>query len=269
MAENMTDAELAEYRLTCFGTGDGNPCADRNDAAFLYRLGKNSILIDCGESIDRSYKASGLGYDLIDGIFISHLHADHFGGLFMLMQGFWLEKRHKDLPVYLPSGAVEPICQMLQTAFLFAEELPFRIQLLPINPSDVISFGQVQVRAFPTTHLDSLREKCSGDYREGFEAYCFLLESGDRRVGHSADLGKPEDLEPLVTKSLDVLVCEMTHFNHEDVFRYLKDRDIKQVVWVHLGRRQRENLASIGPLATKMLPGMKHTFAVDGQEIDF
>jgi hypothetical protein len=114
-----------------------------------------------------------------------------------------------------------------------------------------------------------MREKHSGKYRVGFEAYCFLLESGDQRVGHSADLGKPEDLESLVTKPLDLLVCELTHFHPEDVFRYLQGRDIKHVVWGHLGPRQRENLASIGSLATKMLPGMKRTFAVDGQEIDF
>jgi ribonuclease BN (tRNA processing enzyme) len=269
MPENMTDANLSEYRLTCFGTGDGCPCADRHHAAFLYRLGKDSILIDCGESTDRSYKASGLSYDLIDGIFISHLHADHFGGFFMLMQGFWLEQRQKDLPVHLPGGAVEPIGQMLQAAMLFPEELSFRFQLRPISPRVVIPVGQVQVRAFPTTHLDRMREKHSGKYPVGFETYCFLLESGDRRVGHSADLGKPEDLEPLVTKPLDLLVCELAHFQPEEVFRYLQGRDIKRVVWVHLGRPQREKLASIRSLATKMLPGMKHTFAADGQEIDF
>ena len=265
----MTDADLAEYRLTCFGTGDGCPSADRHHAAFFYRLGQDSILIDCSESIDRSYKASGLGYDLIDGIFISHLHADHFGGLFMLLQGFWLEGRREDLPVHLPDGAIQPMGQMLQAAMLFPEELPFRFQLRSISPRVVIPVGQVQVRAFPTTHLDRMREKYCREYRVDFEAYCFLLESGDRRVGHSADLGKPEDLEPLVTKPLDLLVCELTHFDPEDVFRYLQGRDIKRVVWVHLGRRQREDLASIRPLATKLLPGIKHTFAVDGQEIDF
>jgi hypothetical protein len=63
-----------------FGTGDGLPCTDRHHASFLYRLGKKSILIDCGEAIDRNYKASGLSYDLLDAIFISHLHSDHFGG---------------------------------------------------------------------------------------------------------------------------------------------------------------------------------------------
>jgi len=44
--------------LTCFGVGDGLPCGDRHHASFLYRFGKTSILLDCGEPIDGSFKAS-------------------------------------------------------------------------------------------------------------------------------------------------------------------------------------------------------------------
>jgi len=227
------------------------------------------MLIDCGESIDRSYKACGLSYDLIDCVFISHLHADHFGGFFMLMQGFWLEARRKDLPVYMPKSAIDPMRQMLQTAFLFDEELPFRLQFEPIELGEAVSIGRVQVSAFPTSHLDGMRAKYSKKYRVGFQAHCFLLESGARRVGHSADLGTPEDLEPLLAKPLDLLVCELAHFHPEKVFRYLQGREIKHVVWVHLGRPLRENLAKIRRLAARMLPAMKHTFAQDGQEISF
>ena len=48
--------------------------------------------MDCGETVSGGYKATGLDYDTIDRIFISHLHSDHIGGFFMLMQGFWLEQ---------------------------------------------------------------------------------------------------------------------------------------------------------------------------------
>src|ERR1044071_5438278 len=105
--------------LTCFGVGDGWPCADRNHASFLYRLGRTSLLIDCGEPVDRNLKASGLSYDAVDGIFISHLHADHIGGFFMLMQGFWLEGRKRDLSMHLPGGSVKPLRAMLQPSLLF------------------------------------------------------------------------------------------------------------------------------------------------------
>src|ERR1041384_3994733 len=124
--------------VICFGTGDGAPCEDRNHASFLYRLGRTTILVDCGESVDRSYKSSRLGYDQIDAIFLSHLHSDHVGGFFMFMQGMWLEGRQKPLNVYLPAKAITPLRQMLDTVFLFEGALPFRLRLLPLENGNAI-----------------------------------------------------------------------------------------------------------------------------------
>ena len=90
-----------------------------------------------------------------------------------------------------------------------------------------------------------------------------------RRVGHSSDLGRPEDLEPLLEKPLDLLVCEIAHFSPEQIFGYLKGRDIKRVVFVHLARPYWENLTRTRRLAAKMLPELPHTFARDFEEISF
>jgi hypothetical protein len=53
-----------------------------------------------------------------------------------------------------------------------------------------------------------------------------LLESGDKRVAHSGDLGEPEDLEPLLKKPVDLLVCELAHFSPEAIFSYLSGRPV-------------------------------------------
>ena len=260
---------MQKFSVTCFGTGDGSPCPDRNHAAFLYRFGGSSILLDCGEPIDRYYKASGLSYNAIDGIFISHLHSDHVGGFFMLMQGFWLEKRKRNLPVYLPEYALKPIGEMLKAVLLYPELLRFRLRLLPLREKKSISIGGVRVTPFQTSHLDRLRAQFSQRQRPPIAAYCFLLEAGGRRVAHSSDLGKPEDLEPLLAKPLDLLVCELSHFLPEQLFRYLKGRAIKQIAFVHLLRPLRENLSHTRRLAAKMLPGIPHSFPNDLEEICF
>jgi ribonuclease BN (tRNA processing enzyme) len=260
---------MKDFSIKCFGTGDGWPCADRNHSSFLYRLGKTSILLDCGEPIDRNYRASGLSYDAIDSIFISHLHSDHVGGLFMLMQGFWLERRQKPLPIYLPGGAVRPVREMLNTLLIFDEVLPFRLRLLPLHSGKPVKVNQVRVTPFPTSHLDGLRSMFHKKYRSDFTAHCFLLEGGGRRIGHSADLGKPEDLAPLLDKPLDLLVCEVAHFFPEQLFGYLHGRPIKRVVFVHLARPFQEKLAQTRRLAARMLPDIPHTFARDLEEIRF
>src|SRR5690349_2787874 len=154
--------------VICFGTGDGAPCEDRNHALFLYRLSRTTILVDCGEAVDRSYKTSGLSYDAIDAIFLSHLHSDHIGGFFMYMQGMWLEGRRKPLRVYLPGKAIKPLREMLKTVFLFDEVLPFQLQLLPLHNGKSVSVGQVRITPFYTTHLDRTRTRFERKYRADY-----------------------------------------------------------------------------------------------------
>jgi ribonuclease BN (tRNA processing enzyme) len=255
------------FSVRCFGTADGMPSAQRNHAAFLYRLGETSILVDCGESVDASFKASGLSYDAIDALIISHLHADHFGGLFMLLQGFWLEGRRKSLTIYLPEYAIGPLRQMLEAAMLLEELLQFRLRLLPIPEAEPLSIGQARVRAFRTSHLDDLRSQLGKKYEMDFASYCFLIEAGGRRIGHSADLGKPEDLAPLLTQPLDLLVCELAHFRPEHLFIYLKLHKIKRVVFVHLARGILQKFAQVQELATTMLPDFSTSFPNDQEEI--
>jgi ribonuclease Z len=243
------------------------PSVGRNHAAFLCCLRETSILIDCGESIDSSYKASGLNYDAIDAIFLSHLHADHFGGLFMLLQGFWLEGRRKPLPLYVPEYALASLRQMLQAAMLLDELLQFRLQLLPIPESASITVGRARITAFPTSHLQDVNTRFSKKYGHNFIAYSFLIEADGRHIAHSADLGKPEDLDPLLKQPLDLLICELAHFKPEQLFQYLKGRPIKQAAFVHLARYVRERFGEVQEMAAKMLPGLPYCFPNDSEEI--
>lgn len=258
---------MDKFALKAFGVGDGWPCADRNHASFLYRLGKTSILIDCGEPISRSYKASGLSYDLVDRIFISHLHSDHLAGFFMLMQGFWLEQRKKDLPVHMPNDGIKPVSQLLNASLLFKELLQFRLKFEALKAGKPVQTGDVRVTPFRSTHLDQLRRSFQKRYPQEFAAYCFLIEQGKRRIGHSSDIGCPQDLEPLLKKPLDVLVCELSHFQAEDLFLYLQSRPIKRILFMHAGRAYWENLKRAQRLAAKMLSHIPCTFLKDNQEV--
>ena len=255
------------FSLTCFGVGDGQACGDRFHSSFLYQLGEASVLIDCGEPISRSFKASGLSYDRIDRIFLSHLHSDHVGGFFMLMQAFWLEQRGKPLTVHAPRDGIAPLRRMLRAGYLFDELFQFPLRFAGLKAGQPVRIGEARVTPFPTTHLERLRKSFQRKYPGSYAAFSFLIEAGGRRIAHSADLGAPEDLDPLLEKPVDLLVCELAHFTPQALFRYLRGKPVKRVVFIHVGGPFWKDLVATSRLAGKMLPGVNCTFARDGQTI--
>jgi Cft2 family RNA processing exonuclease len=258
---------MSPFELTCFGTGDGWPCADRNHSSFHYRFGRTSFIVDCGESVSRAFKASGWSYDSFEAILLSHLHCDHIGGFFMFMQGLWLEKRQKDLPIYLPEDGIKPLRDLLNAGMIFEELLAFSPNYIPLHAAKSFKVKDVKVTPYPTTHLESLRKSFQRKYTLDFAAYSFLFETAKLRIAHSADIGEPKDLDPLLAQPVDLLVCELAHFEPKDLFRYLKGRDIGRIVFMHVARQYREDQAGITKLAQRHLGDIPFTFATDGMQV--
>jgi len=66
--------------LTALGTGT---VFSKNNyhANYLLNVGKYSLLVDCGSDIRHSTRDLDIGIEQINGVYISHLHGDHVGGL--------------------------------------------------------------------------------------------------------------------------------------------------------------------------------------------
>ena len=253
--------------VKCFGVGDGTASAERNHSSYLYDFGAATVLIDCGESVSRSYKASGSSYEKVDRIILSHLHSDHIGGFFMLIQGFWLEGRKRELRVHMPADGIEPIRKFLRMAYLFDEILTFPIIFEPLQVGKpIIITDQVRIDCFPTTHLENFRQRFQAKYPAEYAAFSFLIETASGRIVHSADIGAPQDLDPLLEQPVELLVCELAHFKREELFQYLKGRDIKKIAIVHIARWFWERMDETRAIATKMLPGMNIVYPRD-QEV--
>ncbi len=67
-------------KLTFLGSGSAFTMNNRQSNMILEDDGK-ILLIDCGTDIRHSLHQQDLSYKDIDAVYISHLHADHIGGM--------------------------------------------------------------------------------------------------------------------------------------------------------------------------------------------
>ncbi|MDB6034429.1 MAG: elaC [Verrucomicrobiales bacterium] len=249
--------------LKCFGVGDGTAGTERFLSSFLYQFPETSLVLDCGEPLSRSFKAAGFSYDAFDHIFISHLHSDHFGGFFMFLQSLWLQGRTRPLTVHLPGEGIAPVRQMLNASYLFDELLPFTLTFQPHKAGKSATVGTVQVTPFKTTHLADLEKRYSARYPGSYEAFCFLMESPGLRIGHSGDLGSPRDLDSLLERPLDLLVCELAHFTPEELFASLRGRSVRTLAFIHLASEYWANREGLLQHARRKLPETEIVIASD------
>lgn len=259
------------YRLTCLGVGDGHASARRAHAAFLYEFGATRLLVDCGEPATHSLLRAGVRLEALDGVVISHLHFDHVGGVFTLLQGLWLSRRQRPLTLHLPRAGVQPVRALLQAAHLFnLIPPPFALRLEPLQSGRPFKVGAITVTPLANSHLAPPPGTRPRPARARVdEAFSFLLEDGHRRVAHSADLGGVEDLTPLVAEPLDLLVCELAHLDPAALLARLRGRPIRRTLLVHLSAGQWRARQSWQARAARALAPGAVRIPRDGERVAF
>jgi len=88
------------FTLTVLGSSSAVPTPARFPTAQVLNVHERFFLIDCGEGTQIQLRRFSINASRINHIFISHLHGDHFFGLFGLLSSFSLTGRKSDLHVY-------------------------------------------------------------------------------------------------------------------------------------------------------------------------
>jgi ribonuclease Z len=99
---------LSHDEMRVIACGTGMPSARESQAAscFLVELGNgDKFIFDGGTGSDVRIGSLEIPYDLLDKIFISHLHTDHWGSFPAYYVGGWVAGRSVPLRVWGPSGA--------------------------------------------------------------------------------------------------------------------------------------------------------------------
>lgn len=91
------------FDIQILGTSSAMPVVSRAPSAQLINVYGKAILIDCGEGTQRQMRKFHISFGRIHHIFISHLHGDHYFGLFGLLSTYDLLHRTADLHIYAPA----------------------------------------------------------------------------------------------------------------------------------------------------------------------
>ncbi len=137
------------FKLVFLGTSGTVPSLDRNTSSIFVQVGKERMLFDCGEGTQKQIMIAKLGFRNINNIFITHLHTDHFAGIFGLIETMSLNDRKNDLNIYSPNS------EIIKTIFdLFGYDgLSYRINVKEVKDGEEIKFENFKVLAFKTEHI--------------------------------------------------------------------------------------------------------------------
>ena len=80
MVVNTLEASLV-IDVLLLGNGAMKPLPDRWLSSTLVRIGRNLMLLDCGEGTQIVYRKFSWGFKQLSTIILSHCHADHVAGL--------------------------------------------------------------------------------------------------------------------------------------------------------------------------------------------
>ncbi len=164
-------------RLAVLGSGSaGNAtCIEGGGARILLDAG-----FSCREMTGR-LRAIGVEPHRLDGLVLTHEHADH-------MRGASLFSRTFKVPVYCTSGAFG--AGGLDTQGVHAHH--------PVEAGVPFIIGALTLRPFPVPH-------------DAVETVGYVVEAGEERVGYATDLGHPPEAVHGSLRGCDLLMLESNH----------------------------------------------------------
>ncbi len=199
-------------KLDFLGTGHGTPSDIRFSTSILVETENGArYVFDAGAPLLDVFQRRHYDPNTIHAIFISHMHSDHIGGLFMLLDNVnW--RNDCSFPVYLPE---ERGIELLNLSSLAMGHRPFReggVSPKLYEEGVVHEDENIKVTAVRVDHVP------------GWNTYGFLIEADGKRVYFSGDMSYDLHDFPtfLYNTEVDLLITELAHPKTEDMIAALE-----------------------------------------------
>lgn len=161
------------FKLVIVGSGAAVPTLQRGVTSQYINFNERRILIDCGEGTQLQLRKFGVKFQRLQYVFISHLHGDHFLGIFGLIASMSLLGRTQKLTIFAPKGLEDVIKFQFE---LTKVELDFELEFVTLScKTKTLIFEDrvLHIYAFPVRHR--------------IECYGFLFEEKEKEVNIDKD----------------------------------------------------------------------------------
>ena len=192
-------------KLTVIGSGDAFGSGGRFNTCFLVETADRKVLLDCGASSLVALKVRGVDPNSIDGVILSHLHGDHFGGLpFLLLDAQHLSRRERPLTIVGPPGTKVRLEAALEVFFPGSSKSSRRFQLdvgeiTPGIPDEVLGLAVVTAEVI---------------HNSGAPSTAVRLSDGKTTLAYSGDTEWTDALIPIAAGA-DLFVVECYDYSRE------------------------------------------------------
>ncbi len=211
-AEEMV-SEMNDQFIT-LGTAAGpiNEVA-RSQPANALVIGEDVYLVDAGDGATGQLAKAGYTLDQVKGLFISHLHFDHTGGVLAVLGLRLQTNASHTLEIYGPPGTkkfIDGLLVGMGPAMDAAYGLPgqswaAKLKVTELLDGGVVELSGVTVTTAENSHYISGPEMPQGD---GYVSLSYRFDLADRSIVFTGDTGPSKAVEMLAADA-DILVSEM------------------------------------------------------------
>jgi hypothetical protein len=210
-------------------------------------MGERHLLLDTGDGASSLLARHGYDHRRIHGIFISHMHADHHGGLMQVIKTCMHLQKHDELVILAPEEGIPAFKAYLDASYLFEEWLGFPLRwvaLTEVTEHAIELTGGGGLQAHPNSHLSGVHERASEvlrlrDRNMSYESYSAVYKQEGYRVVYAGNLHGPQGSDELApfAEPCDLLIAELAHVDPGELGRFLAGRSISHTVVVHFNPR--------------------------------
>ena len=192
-------------RIIFLGTSAAVPTVDRSLSSIAVDVGREYMLIDAGEGTQKQIMLAGLGFGKLSRIIITHLHGDHYFGVFPLLQTMSILGRSRPLDIVAPEGfsliyrALKEITPTLTS---------YDVRITEVNGESEFRFSNCKIKMFPVSHGNTPTYGIS--IKEDDKPGKFDPEKSDK-------LGVPVELRGILQRGIPIKLPDGRVVRPEDV----------------------------------------------------